>query len=447
MRDGAYSMLNSRYSKFANVALGLSFIIFALSILLKYFWGDIFAVNLLFSVSEAALIGGVADWFAVTALFRKPLGFPYHTAIIPRNREKVIDSIAGMVEEHFLSVDSIKSWLERTQIVESIINWLDRSNGNQLFRSLLVRFSRDIFIKISHSKIPVYLERLLKDSVKEIRLWPQIKDFIGRVTEDGEDDKWIAYLIHQLSEAVGKPSVRDWIYGFLVNLIDENTKGSLWKVIGKIAEKSNVVNISEAADALHNGLIRVLHDMNNPEHPLRSRLREMSVEIISKLETGTSLCYAIESWKEEAVERLQFQKLLESMISPAGERSDCVSSETSKTEQFTVLMWIADQLDSYWKRFKQDQKMKERLEKYIIEVILSIIKSEGHLIGSFVKETLSAFTDEKLNQFLEDKAGNDLQWIRINGSLVGALVGLLIFLFVNLFYDPFILPLLQMWMM
>ena len=422
-----------KYNKFANIALGISLVIFILAVILKYYLGDLFIVRLLFSVTEAALVGGIADWFAVTALFRKPLGFPWHTAIIPSNREKVIASVVGMIENDLLSVASIKSRLEKVHIVNFIIDWAE-IQGSQYFVNILGKFAQQIIDRIDPAKAARYIEKIIKDNAGKVRITPLLKKFAAWAIENGEDEKWLSILLDEMIEVVEKPATMDKIRDILEEIKDEKTKGRLMKTIGKIAEITNTVNLEDAAKALHIELLEVLNDLKNPEHPLRVRLKTMLYDITVKLDTEPSWSIAIEAWKRVIIERIKLSEPLEILMNSAIKTASHVE-------------WITSQLSIYWNHFKQDRKMKHRVEKYIKKMVFQIIETEHNLIGNIVKETLGALTNEDLNRFIEDKAGNDLQWIRVNGSVVGSLVGLIIFLFVNLFYDPIVVPVIKSWVM
>ncbi|MBC8015840.1 MAG: DUF445 family protein [Sporomusaceae bacterium] len=110
-----------------------------------------------------------------------------------------------------------------------------------------------------------------------------------------------------------------------------------------------------------------------------------------------------------------------------------------------LLDLIYSQADQHWMRFKSDHEMQHWLEVRIKQAIFDLVEKEHYLIGTVVQEVLSTFTDEDFNRFIEDKAGDDLQWIRINGCVVGAVVGLIMFIFLHYFYDQNVVPILQSW--
>ncbi|ACV62833.1 protein of unknown function DUF445 [Desulfofarcimen acetoxidans DSM 771] len=445
------------YNKFANRILALSFAIFLAATFLKYYLGNLFIVNLIFFVMQAALVGGIADWFAVTALFRKPLGFPWHTAIIPSNREKLIDSLAGMIEEELLSTASIKNRLNRLHLVNMFIDWAEKQ-GSPYFIEIAAKFIQKIFDKIDIAKTAQYIESMIKENADRLDIGPLLKRLGTWLTEKGEDEKWLNLILDEMILIAEKPGTRDRIREIMEEIKDRRTQSLLSRALGKIAEITNTINLDDAAEALQFELLEVLRDLKNEGHPLRLRLKTIFSELPSKFDRNPSWSKTLNIWKKTIIERVDLGSILEVLINSAikkvnqplygtedglaGNKQKPIDSEIS-----SFVNWLIGQVNIFWQRLKQDSKNKDRLNKYFKKIIFQIIESEHKLIGNIVRETLSSLTNEDLNRFVEDKAGNDLQWIRVNGSLVGALVGLLIFLFLNLFYDPVVVPVIKSWLM
>jgi uncharacterized membrane-anchored protein YjiN (DUF445 family) len=111
----------------------------------------------------------------------------------------------------------------------------------------------------------------------------------------------------------------------------------------------------------------------------------------------------------------------------------------------SLVSWLYEQMDSYWYRFVNDQQAQERAEARFKQITYQFIEQEHHMIGHIVRSVLYSYSNEDLNAFIEDKAGDDLQWIRINGCLVGGMVGLLLFMFIHFVYSPMIIPVVRYW--
>lgn len=440
------------YRNKANITLAAVCCAFAFATVLKHSFKHIFALDLLYTVVEAALVGGIADWFAVTALFKKPLGFSYHTALIPRNREKVIEAVGHMVEGDLLSAASLKAKITEINVAELMIRWIEK---DQDLKQNLVRLGASYIqrnvLKIDPRHISNYFERTIRSNFKEIDLPRLVKGLVQWVLNTHQDDKLVAYVLDELIAAANRPEAQEGIYQFLKSQVDVKTGKGLWKnLFVGLLESTDSLNLTDAATSLHKQLVATLYELKDPAHPIRARFKEILEDTVAKLAVQEQWRQAIEGWREDVFERLPLQTALENLIRAlikAATGQQVQAGEKNPATEDSILMhWSIKQLTAYWEHFKQDPEMLGWIDCYLKDLIYQLIESEHYLIGEAVKRTLSTFTDQDLNQFVEDKAGNDLQWIRINGSIIGGLVGLLMFLFLKLVYDPFIVPALTSWL-
>lgn len=444
--------------KLANRILIFLFLGFSIITLFRIFIFDNFIIELLSFTVEAALIGGIADWFAITALFKEPLGFSWHTALIPKNREKVIEAVSNMVEGELLSYEFIESKVEKIHIVNLLISYVENYNAKNSIAKLIEKYAQDILIKFDTNKIAEYIEDFLKNKFKNVDISIQIKKIFDWAIENGEYEQFLENIVNGLIIVVNKDSTKEEIYKIINDEVqkskNKNTglKRMFFELALDIAEGTNSINIRDAADSLQQELIGILTKMKNKNDPMHIRLDQMFKEYIREMETDDSISNSIEKWKEEIMSRIylkdELQKLINGVVKitdNASSELETYSAEVSTSNNSPVIQWLIAQVNKYFNNFKQDEKIKNWLEGYIKENLMKVIKAEHHLLGMMVKETLGTFTNEALNEFIESKAGNDLHWIRINGSIVGAVVGVIIYLFVNLFYGPIIVPIIRGW--
>jgi uncharacterized membrane-anchored protein YjiN (DUF445 family) len=437
----------------ANKVLGIVFLLFVLSIIVKYFYGELFVSKLFFYVMEAALVGGIADWFAVSALFKKPLGFPYHTELIPRKRDEIIRSVANMVETELLTPEMIKEKLDKIHFVEHIIKWVDKSDGNQKFGKLILEYSSDILAKIDTKKLAKYGENILKDYAKNLEITPIIYSFSQQAIQKGQFDQWLDHVLEELQSIVEKEETKIKIEKILLNAKEEKTSGSfrgIKKGIANLLEKTNALNIPEGAKAIHNELIDTMNNLKDPNYHFRIKINEMISETVENLKENESVIISLENWKKGVIERTDLHGLLEYLIqsiidivkkstdeTPENLSSKQLNIVSSNNPSF-IVEWMNEQISKYWVIFKRNKVMKNKVDLYLKEITIRLIEKEYKLIGNIVVDALTLFTNEGLNNFIEDKVGGDLQWIRINGSFVGGALGFIIFMFVNFIYDPII---------
>jgi uncharacterized membrane-anchored protein YjiN (DUF445 family) len=424
-----------RNKKFADIILITLSISFIMVTLFRIFIFNGFIVELISFTIEAALVGAIADWFAVTALFRKPLGFSWHTAIIPRNKQKVIEAIVNVVESELLSSEVIRNKLEQVDIVDRFINYIENVKTKMKFTNLLAKYGEGFLEKLDTPKIANYIEELLKRNLKQMKLSLHISNLLDISIDNGMHEELLVTLTEELIKVAKKDSTRDVIY----NILDSEKKKSVNTTTGfkrvffelslGIAEGTNSINISEASEAMQKELVEILISIKNKDNELYFKLKKALEEAGERLKTDETFSNSIEVWKQDIIEHLDLQKDLEKLI--------CQTKDNAENNVM-VINWISEELDKYWMSFKEDHKRRDWINGIVKETLYKVIESEHYLIGSIVKDTLGAFTDEALNTFIESKAGNDLHWIRINGAIVGAISGVIVFLFLNLFYDPLI---------
>lgn len=408
------------YKNLANKILAGVFSLFLLSIWLRHVYKDILMIEMFYAVMEAALVGGIADWFAITAIFRKPLGFPWHTALIPRHRDRLILAITDMIEQDLLSIKSIKKRVDGVCFVAIMIDWIDHKDGKPFLKGLLEQYSRDLMMKIDIPAVAGYVENFIKAKMIEMKITPQIQAFTKWGLEQGKDKDVMLFILDELIHIVKKPDTRRVIYRYMEGIKQSQTKSLLEKAVIWIGEQTNSVNVSDAADALYEELLITLQEMKNPEHILRKWIHGKLIGIANRPVDEIPWADELEHWKTALVEGAELTDIVISL-------TENVMEQASTSAHVHLLEWIYSQANQHWDRFKTDGEMQNWLEDRIKQAIFQLIENEHYLIGTIVQEVLGTFTDEDLNRFIEEKAGNDLQWIRINGCIIGAFVGGIIF--------------------
>lgn len=402
----------------ANVVLAAAAGLFVVALTLKVNYPHSSLATALLTITEASLAGGVADWFAVTALFRRPLGFPYHTALIPRNRERVISALVKAVEQEFLSKQSIKARMDQIDLLEKIITYSQNATMRPVVRSLIEK----AIVELVETLDPVVLgklgERVIKLLVKRQSLVPYAAAGIAWALRQGKDKEIYAAVVDKASELIRRQDTRDAIYRYL-ELVKEKNAAKNWlsSLITGFMELTDGINLADAADALHQELIKAVDELRLTEHPVQQWFQSELAAMAKKLETP-EWQEAIDNWKNDLLNRLE---LAQPMTALADTMLTVCKQPTSYREQ--VVDWLIDQADSYWQQFKENKALQSRAEDYLKMLILLVVEQEHALIGKIARRSLNKLSKEELNQFIEDKTGEDLDWIRINGVIIGGLVG------------------------
>lgn len=424
------------YKNLANKVLTWVFILFLMAVVLKYYYRGFIGAELFYTTVSAALIGGIADWFAVTAIFKRPLGFPWHTALIPRHRDRVIVAVANLIERDLLTVESIKTRLDKVSFVKLFIEWADSESGRRFLRLLMVRHSQVLLDNVQPEAIANHFETLLKKGARQVMLTPHIKAFLEWLMAGGKDNALLDAIISEFIYLLENPNTQNVIYDYLERIKQEKTKSLVEKFFVWLGEQTDSVNLTEASEVLHAEMLLLLHELKNPEHVLRSWIHGKLFELTAQLEHDSTAGQAIEIWKEAVLNNIEVHNFLTSF-------AQSILQGLSMRSDSPIIIWVNNYIEQYWYTFRDNTWLQEWLEVQIKKAVYRLIDSEHHIIGRAVQRVLGSFTNRALSAFVEDKAGDDLQWIRVNGSIVGGLVGLLLFLFLRFAFDPYILPFLR----
>ncbi|MHB8125843.1 MAG: DUF445 domain-containing protein [Desulfitobacteriaceae bacterium] len=425
------------YKQKANITLTIVFILFFIAAICEHLWPKIFLVRICYFVFEAALIGGIADWFAITALFRKPLNWPFHTALIPRNREKVINSVSNMVQQDLLKLVSIKQKLEQINFNNYLIEWIEEG---ERFQYLIKSLSRTIESRLrclNPEKVAAFFTPLLFKKLSKQQLSPLTHDFILKSLANGQVDSWLDSAIAKLDQIARQEATKTNIYNFLLNQKDEKVKqGSINIFFITMLEASGGLNLQEAAESLQSQLISTVESLKDREHPLRYTVREILRQSAAELEHNLIIQESMETWKEEIIAIIPLGMILEDAI-----------KALQKSTEICEKSLIEAVLKTLWLFYRNNDSFSLLMNGYLRKAFLNIIEYNQTIIGDIARDALLKLTNEDLIRFIEDKAGNDLQWIRINGSIIGGLVGVILFLFLRLIYDPYVVPLFNRWLL
>lgn len=450
--------------KIADRLLVILLLAFIAIIFIKVYFHKSFLTEMLGFVIEAALIGGIADWFAITALYEKPLGFPWHTAIIPKNRDKVIDSIAYMVENELLNEKALQSKIKEIKIIDTLIEYIDKSlkRSGYIFE-FIEKYSTKFLDGINTERIAKYIEENLKGKLKEVDLSLYLSKILMFAVKSSDCEKLLTDILEEIITKTKQENTKNEIYNMINDLIRKNIDSKkgiqkmLMQVAVTLAEETNSVNTLDAAYSIQEQILEVLLKLKDVNDPIHIEMINKIEQVIDKLHTDEEAISSVEKWKLDTIEKIIIRNELRSVIENTimalkyGIKKESVQvdellSKNTGVENFQlylnsinpIIHWIKKQIHNYWENFKNDSKAKRTVEIYIKGFIYKVIKSEHHFIGIIVNKTLSNLTDDSLNDFIQKKAGNDLHWIRINGCIVGAVFGLIVFLFMNEIYMPII---------
>jgi uncharacterized membrane-anchored protein YjiN (DUF445 family) len=368
------------------------------------------AVGYIIAFSEAAMVGGLADWFAVTALFRHPLGIPIpHTAIIPENKNRIADAMAQFLRDNFLIPPVVARRLRSMNLAGAAGEWLAdpdkggssrlRDGAAELAAQVLESLDRDrlgnqvrggLFRQIDKLEVSPLLGQMLNTMIADQRHMPVIDSLVrwaGLTLEDNEG--LLREMIHRRANAVLR-----WTG------LDETLANSVLDGLYKLLAEVIVDPQHPLRGKIEEGLAKLAQDLqNDPE--LRGRVERMKGELVGNP--------AVSTWWQGVWERLR-TGLLERLRRPAGQGSS----------------QLGEALEELGRHLRDDPALQHQINRFARRTLVGISVRYGDKIVQLVSETVKRWDGATISGRIEGAVGRDLQFIRVNGTLVGGLVGVVL---------------------
>ncbi|MDB5084642.1 MAG: hypothetical protein JWN30_1528 [Bacilli bacterium] len=389
--------------------------------------------GLCFTGFEAGLVGGLADWFAVTALFRHPLGQRWipHTAIIPHNKDQMIQAIAEVVEKDWLSLTLLEEKLQKFSPLDFLLRlWNPDAAAEVPFRleRLLSRFLQTFDIE----KVAAMLDKFIKQVVSGVALSPLLANVLTLTMTSGHDEAIMDSLIDETLLLVQTPDFRDKLIPVLHKAGESfAATGNPFKKLGLWAlDRFDVINYPELAALIHERLQVELQKMRyDRTNELRHKIVELLPLWADQLRQNEELIASIESWKQSALQRLELSVPLSALLqSIKNEAVEPASSGPLHDMLHSLFGYVNSQLNL----LLADAQKKHAIDNWLKSRMYLLLRQHHHVIGQLIIENLEQLDEKHFVQTIESKVGGDLQWIRINGALVGTLAGVLLFLLTQL---------------
>ena len=396
----------------ASITLAGAAVGFAVSYPLQHsFWG-----GLLHSGFGAAMVGGLADWYAVTALFRKPLSIPYRTAVIPRNRERIFKAIVAMVEEEIVTANNIKETLEQAGIARLVLSYVSRPEAKAQLYSLAGDVAREAVYEVKAAKLAAAFEQLLIEHQEKVKLAPLTRQALEWSLDNGFADKIITLAFGELRRLLGEPYLQELIAQIYSQALNAYAaRKNQRKLVGWLLE--NLLNLDNTAVAglIQAKLVNLLEEPGDgQEQPLRRQLKDWLAELARGMQQDSELAAQAEEFLRPFVVKLA--KHVAAL--PATQPEITVSGVT----------WVVKQLTRLAQGLADDREKAAWLDRYLAVWLARWVSQNHGQIGRIVNDYLESFSNDELVVYIENKVLDDLQMIRINGSLIGGLVGMLLFL-------------------
>jgi uncharacterized membrane-anchored protein YjiN (DUF445 family) len=385
------------------------------------FWG-----GLIRAFGEAALIGGLADWFAVRALFAHPLGiriFP-HTALIPRNRARITREISNLVQNEWLTKEMMLNRLDAFDFVGDGLLSLVGALKPKL-RPVLRTVAREVLTEVPTQELAGFLTEAATHSLDARRVAPLASEVIHRVREGGYLEPVLREVVARFQSWAGTPENRAAIHRHLKEAAGAYCRKGVWKSLTySVAEWSGGIDLEDASAVLQDQASRFAEEQLSEKSQLQEVIRDALEELERRLRDDPEFVDRVQAFLRQAAD----SGLLASAVGPFLTALQAEGLRAIEAEDAPALAWIQAQLEAWVDRLARDPEARARVNAWCRRMAHLLVEKHHSLIGAMVEDRLSRFSDENLVNMIQAKVGEDLNWIRINGSLVGGFVGVLIYL-------------------
>ena len=396
----------TRMKQWATGLLILSTIIFVACRLLepRFPW-----LAIVRATAEASMIGGLADWFAVTALFRHPMGIPIpHTAIIPNRKDRVGATLGAFVQKNFLNRDVIIAKLHSLNAAERMARWMvEPENARRIARQIARALAAATNV-LRDDDVEEVITKTVVDRVRNTQVAPMLGKFLSVLTADNRHQALLDDAIRLTARAITEN--QDFIR-------DRVESESPWWVPGVIDDR-----IARKIVAALERTMKAVHE--DPEHPLRQRFDAALDEFIVRLQASPAVILRAEEIKDEV---LNAEAVRGFSASIWADTKAAITRYADEPDGFKPEA-IQRGLTAFGDAMLKDPILMEKVDAWLIEAVVAVVERYQNEVGELIAATVKRWDPTATSRRIELAIGRDLQFIRINGTLVGGLAGMLLFL-------------------
>lgn len=357
--------------------------------------------------SEAAMVGALADWFAVTALFKHPMGIKIpHTNLIENKKNDIGDNLGSFVTDNFLTPATIRPYIDKLQLAHFLSTWLNQSKNQLLLERELIFLLQSIVKDLDEKRIIDFLTQKAQQGIDQINTQQLLAQGIHYAVEQNEHNRLITLVL---------PKIQVYI---------DNHREEIYNQIVEKKPLLGLVGGKTVTNQLIKGLHAFLEDIQtNEQHKVREEVTLQLTQLIQEIATSPT-------WKAKLHDLLhQFvtAEVIHQYLTDFWQTSKKTLLDQLQEENSTLRIYIKNSIQSLGQQLEQDTDLQERLNQWTQVTLYRLALRNTQEVSTLIRNTVDQWDGRELSDKLELEVGKDLQFIRINGTLVGGLVGLLIY--------------------
>ncbi|MDR7091587.1 MULTISPECIES: DUF445 domain-containing protein [Cellvibrio] len=377
-------------------------------------------VGLMRAISEAAMVGALADWFAVVALFKRvPIPIvSAHTEIIPKNKDKIADNLALFVREKFLDVESIVALIQKHDPAQKAADWLCAADNTKKLGTYLVKITAGMLDFIEDAAVQKFMTKAIHAMLDKIDLSQSAGMLLDVMTKNNRHQALLNEGINQFASILAENETQTFIAEGIVDwLKDEHPVAEKIMPSGWVGRTGADIAIKAAS--------RLLNEINeNPDHQLRIKFDGYTKDFITRLKTDPEFF-------EKAEEIKRYLKNDETFNTYMGElwrdlkdwlKRDCADKNSVLHQKISAAgQWLGETL-------AHDANLRQSLNQHMEDAAKKMAPDFALFLTAHIRDTVKGWDSKEMSRQIELNIGKDLQYIRINGTIVGGCIGCLLYL-------------------
>ncbi|MFC3323764.1 DUF445 domain-containing protein [Mesorhizobium cantuariense] len=398
-----------RRTKFvAAAALALCVLVFAVAKSFEHIYPWLGFVA---AFAEAATIGGLADWYAVVALFRRPLGLPIpHTAIIPENQHRIADNLGRFIEVNFLAPEPVREKLAEVDFSALVADWLADAERAAGLSRFVVRLVPQTLAAVEQSGLRGFVTSRMLEQIEKVPLAPLAAELLSALTDDRRHQK----LFDEFTKVIGR---------FL------NDEQALATMREKIREElPSLFNLFRADAYLLKKIVAsagsLLDEVRaDPNHPMRAEFDRFAQTFIEKLRTSKQYAKRAEKLKRDFLVRPEVKGLAGDMWASLSQFIE----QDAKAPNSVIRAHLANMFVEVGRHLASDAQIRADMNGGFVVALASFVESQKSGVSTFIADQVKRWDLAQLTRLIEMNIGRDLQYIRFNGMIIGGLAGLVLY--------------------
>ncbi|WP_458125037.1 DUF445 domain-containing protein [Paenibacillus sp. Z3-2] len=374
--------------------------------------------KLLVGSFEAGLVGGLADWFAVTALFRHPLGIPIpHTALLPKNRDKMTEGLVSAVENNLLNKDSITEKIADFKAAETVLDTLTRELHSDGIKTMIDTLCKRILAGLPLEQIAPLVAGEIKSQAGAFDLGPILERAAHQMTERGYDAKALDYGLKQAEEWLVKPET----VMFLGESGMKAISGIQMNGLMQFAMNAflGYMNEERLGGILQGYLFDRVEDMKREGSALRYKVLDMVRTQTVRIAMSEGVQEGVNSWKNNMLEGWNAEETVLNKLTEMRDKALAAMEDGRYVDTYAL-----PAIERVLSDLRADHELMTSMNAKIVEGVTTLLEKNHSKIGKLVRENVDKMDNATLVSMIEDKVGQDLQWIRINGAVTGFVIGI-----------------------